>query len=215
MLGLFTIESVNCHLETKGNCGNELASFLDQALLQQSLFFTDFEAILTNEPFTSLPYTFISYQKSLPDNIQVTFAEESLQYFLQTADGQKFAVGTEGSVVNLAKNESNLPEIQINKSAEDLLSSKKLSPEIHGAIAALLNSLHKQNLSFQDIKWHSTNEIEFFLTTGQKIILDAENPSQAIEKLKLILDSTEIEVIEKPIEAIDLRFEMPVLRTSE
>lgn len=214
-LKFFTLNSVSCYLEDKDSCGQDLTTTLDKTLLQQSLFFTDFETVLTSEPLASLPYTLVSYQKKLPNQIQVTFVEETLQYFLRTTDGQRLAVGTEGSIVNLAQNDGQLPEIQINKTHEELSANKKLNPEIHNALAALLNSLYKYQLSFQNIEWNSANEIEFSLKTGQKVILAAENPQHSIEKLQLILDSAEIKTIEEPINEIDLRFEMPVLRTSK
>ncbi len=211
---LFRTSHINCTLITGEPCPENLSTLLSN-LDGTSLFFTKFESVLAGEPYSKEPYTLSSLSKNLPSTLNLTFKQEPLLYGLRFSDGATELIGKEGTVIRL----DNLPEIamvEIEAQRQDFFESEdRIIPYYHNVFAGLINSLYKYELIFQNITWKNNYEIRVDLVGHPTAITSENDPIGDMEKLKLLIPSPPYNSVEEEIVEIDLRFDMPVLRTRE
>lgn len=208
-------KSVECYLDSNVSCPAELTSLLEQSIINRSFFFSDYENIIAREPMASLPFTLSSYKRKLPDKLTLIFKNEPLLYKLVTKDGSSLLVGTEGTIINNTTDNIELTQVLVYEDMLNILNGNKVAPKLQKSLAAVIESLHAEGVNVKEVSYQNPQDIRLKLNSSQVAILDDTDPEGAIKKLKLILSAPEITAIDEPIEEIDLRFKMPVLRTSK
>jgi hypothetical protein len=211
---LFRINKIVCTLEDGRQCPNNLQRQLDN-MIGTAVFFTKYEALLVAEPFASEPYTLVSHNKILPDTLSVVFRPEPLLYGLKLDNGNTYYVGEKGSLMNISGNPDTNSIHATGPEEQFLTDHNTINPHFHSLFATTLSALAKHQFELSEISWQSPTEIKLKLRNAPDAIMDESNPALAVEKLALLLNSKNLEELEGQISVIDLRFEMPVLRTGQ
>lgn len=215
LVPMMKTKSVECYLDSNASCPAELTSLLEQDIINRSFFFTDYENIVARAPLASLPFTLSSFKRNLPDKLTLTFKNEPLLYKLVMEDGSSLLIGTEGTIINNATDNNELTQVLVYEDAATIFSGNKVTSKLQKPISAIVESLHAQGVSVESVSYQNSQDIRLKLSSSQVAILDDTDPESAIKKLKLILSAPEVTAIDEPIDEIDLRFKMPVLRTSK
>lgn len=214
-LALFKIQSLNCQVGNQP-CPTALQTELETNLLGKSLFFTDFNRVLSkNSSFSE--YTLVNSTKTLSGQLGLYLTDEPTLYQLKLATGEVKLISTQGRIKFSSPTQNDhAPTIDISTATGPTsltsLESLQVPAEFHQPASQLINSLYKHEFPIQNIEWHSATEIKF-LIQEVTVILDQTDPEADIAALKQILQSAEVANLEKPVWEIDMRFDLPVLRT--
>ncbi|MBU0974693.1 hypothetical protein KKD03_03260 [Patescibacteria group bacterium] len=200
---LFKINVINCQV-SRINCKPELYQKLE-VLKGKSLFFVNLDRELSKNDICTETILLQNFQKQFPGTILLEFSEEKVVYQLNFEES-KLYISEFGNILPSSQNVNDLPEVSWNS---------KLSSESHAEILKILNSVNDSNLIIEKITRLSDKEIVIYIKDNPKIIIDEEVIDSKVGILVTLLNSREIKEYEEPIEEIDLRYNLPVLRTTQ
>ncbi len=204
ILGLLVrIDTIDCRiLET--NCSPEIYEKLE-SLKGKSLFLVNFEKTLNENGFNSETILLQDYQKKFPGTVVLRFTEEKVSYQLEFEDSTLF-ISEFGNILQNNQDVQDLPKVNWNS---------QLSNEVHLEISKILKSLSETDLKIEKITRKNSKEIIIIIRDHPPIIIDDETIDKKLAILDTLLKSREIEEYEEPIKEIDLRYNLPVLRTTQ
>lgn len=209
----FTVQKIDCVLTDGSECPDELKTQLD-VLKDSSMFFTDYTHTLSQNSSVSQPYSLKKISKRLPATVITTFAsEQSLvllhqpaSYHVISATGKAFPQ-TEEAAASL----SHLLLVETNQS---LISDNIVTSEFLTTMIEIIKSTEEFGLPIEKITWVDKSTIRLSMKERQEqAIIDSESPTIELQRLFLILQSTEYQNLSESKQELDLRFTMPVLRT--
>lgn len=210
----FRISHISCHIE-EGQCGAGLTEQLNDRLATKPLFFTDLEKELELIKIDEAHYSLDRYEKNWPNHLAVWLTQEVERIRISTNEeaGQHFIlVASPGKpVVEIALE---YPQTE-------------LTPYDKSIIVAFVQSFLASELELQSIEWKSKEEIVAQVLNPQpidssfsstvKVVSDEERASYSGSDVKKIFEherSLSENEENQIIRSIDLRFNLPVLRTS-
>jgi hypothetical protein len=189
---LFRVSTIDCQISEK-NCSPELYQDLE-TLKGKSFFFVDLNIDRLE-----------SYQKKFPGTLILNFNEEKLSYTVKFKE-EIFYISELGNILENNQDTNNVTEVILNK---------EFNKNVHIKLLKIINITNKDNLRVKKIIWNSDQEIILEINNSPKIILDIEAIDIKTNILEILLNSREIKEYEEPIQEIDLRFNLPVLRTTQ
>ncbi len=184
-----------------------------QNLVGKRIFFTDTrhtaEAFLLDQP-----YTITSIQKSLLGEATVTVEQHTPTYLLQTLDTVQFIVFENGQVKKGAINETDLPLYTVFFASAENITNNYFEPKRHTPLLQLTKDLEKSSLKVSALSWKEERLLQITLENSVLVYLDPTLLVNKVATLTAVLASPEFQELQNVTE-IDLRFELPVLRTRE
>ena len=199
---LLKINVIHCQISNM-NCNPELYSKLE-VLRGKSLFFVNLDKELSSNGLELKTLFLKEYQKKFPNTIILNFNEEKALYQLEV-EGNRSIISELGNTLQSNQKNEQLPQVVWNN--DD-------TPD-HLKIIKIINSAKNNNLKVDKIIWENNKEIIIKINSSPKIIIDTETLNSKIDMLGILLTSREIKDYEETIKEIDLRFNLPVLRTTQ
>lgn len=209
----FPISHIECQYVADGNdnlsCPGEVVSHLDQ-LKHRSLFFTDFTSSLADLQLEQ--YSLQVTHKTLPGTLTVAVEPAPPLYLLaSTQQPEVYTINTAGFATTHV---SDLPLPEIKLMAQGiLLTETQLDQELHHQLQAIISGIAQLQLEVQLVRYYSPDYIEVQLPDFPPAIVDQASLSQALPKLAVLKNRLDLNSIDTGIKEIDLRFDLPVLRT--
>jgi hypothetical protein len=208
------IENVLCRTTTDTACPDEQE--LSQ-LQSASLFFVDFtqqETVVTYAAKHNM--TIKDYDLHLPNTIILYFEENSHAYSLELETGEIFTVTQAGTTKILRDTELRTDaHIQLRESESFLQdNSLTLPAPLHAFLLEFSKATDATQLSESQLTPHE-DFIEIHTNGSIRAFLPYEQPKQKVAQLEQILVSQSLTTLNEPVREIDLRFDLPVLRTQQ
>lgn len=208
------IENITCFI-ADDVCPEEIQNQLS-ALKGSSFFFTNsIEAasqLIVEAPIYSVEHI----QKEFPNKITVFLSRENSHYKLsiyQQDSSEEYYFGASGIALP-SKDVST--QLVVNWRARDIpIENEKINSEIHSKLSAVANELRNAEIESATLEWISDSEILLEIKSEPPFIFDAETLQTQVQKIDTILSAREVDEFESQIKEIDMRFDLPVLRTVE
>ncbi len=214
-VGFYKVSSVSCSLEKMGEvtkCPEQLSNQIN-VLKGKSFFFTNFTDKISKLEETNSIYLLKSIDKKLSGEIQVTLEQETIIYLLDL-ENETYLLGNSGKVLPQQASET-VPKI-IWQNNQPILENNQVNPKYHTVLKNFTQSLSNQQIDKPiNLYWTSDSEIILEIESKPDFIFDIQTLETNIKKIGTILEAREIDEIEAPIQEIDMRFELPVLRTTQ
>ena len=207
------VSTVTCSINDQ-TCPETLIDSLEK-IKGESLFLTNFDTTIpTLVEDQTIIYTGIA--KSLPSTILLTFTTEQPSYLLQSQE-KSYIVYQSGLVRSEVPfdTDDSIPSFQLSFPIEKVTQTGSIQPEVHAQMQELNASLYKSGIRLQNSTWETTDEVTLTLSTGETVLLSLTDIALQVEKLSILLSSSEIQSLPKEITEIDMRYKFPVLRTAE
>ena len=207
------VSTVTCSINNQ-TCPETLIDSLEK-IKGESLFLTNFDTTIpTLVEDQTIIYTGIA--KSLPSTILLTFTTEQPSYLLQSQE-KSYIVYQSGLVRSEVPfdTDDTVPSFQLSFPIEKVTQTGSIQPEVHAQMQELNASLYKSGIRLQNSTWETTDEVTLTLSTGETVLLSLTDIALQVEKLSILLSSSEIQSLPKEITEIDMRYKFPVLRTAE
>lgn len=204
------VGQVQCQLVPEGNCPGTLQTSL-QSLQGNFLVLTSFE-----EKVTSLPippgYALVESKKKLPNTLQLTFQKESALFQVRCVDcPEPLLIGEHSH--RLHPQDSPVPTFDMPYTTTELVTDQTLHQIYFQPLSQIVLSLYKQGLIFQNGKWNSPEEVRLEVADKPELIVSTEAIDHQLAVLAALLSGDSLDQIPEPVREIDLRYNMPVIRT--
>jgi hypothetical protein len=205
------VNSIECLLENNP-CPESLVQIAN-SLKNSSFFFGDFEKTLRNNQNSQTIYILENLQKIFPNTLKLNFKQEQVKYAI-IIEAEKQYVGESGLVL-LNQQNQNAPLIIEWKNNQSILENNILDKEYHAIFLSASKSLEKLSVKNPQITWKSDEEIILKIDSLPPLIFDKQSIQTQIKKVDTIINARELDEIEAPIIEIDMRLDLPVLRTRQ
>lgn len=205
------VTKVDCTVESS-ECPPELAEH-SKILKGSSFFFGNFEKKLHENLLENNVYLLQSVTKKLPGTIVLTFEQEEIEYSLQF-EGETKYVGKSGTII---PNNSQPQDVLLIewKTDQELIKENRVQNKYHQLFLTITQSLTRTSQEQKKIIWNSDSEVILDIPGRPLFIFDSETIETQIKKVDTIVNAKELDEIEEPILEIDMRFDLPVLRTRQ
>lgn len=209
---LFRIKQIECQLEQQP-CPSEIASQFEQ-LYGNAIYFFDGSQI--DSALQTTPTFYVArYQFKLPHTLHVSLRQQALAYTLTTMTKEKsLAVTTDGRITTTVPSTSQIvvevPDAEWSKLSEETT----VDVGLHTTLTTALRELTELNLPIYQLVLIDTQTLALYLPEKPTIILDATQISSSVARLKLVLAELEVNPMPTQVQEIDVRYKLPVLRTS-
>ena len=206
----FVITKIICEFE--GSPGKSI-DCNNKDLLGKSLFFTNLdnssEITVSNE--TDIEKLFIkSFQKKLPDTLIFTVSPRPPLYRFVEKD-RAFFVETDGDI---RQDSSGIEITTVYSQLDKVVSSDEfMVEEIHQLLSELIWALIEKKIQVKKIDYYDQNAVVVDLEKYRAIFHGDGSISNQVLALSEILNNVDVGSIDASIKEIDLRFDMPVMRT--
>ena len=211
---LFLIFSRVLHIEcklTQYNCTPELQEKVN-ILKSTSFFFGNYEKKLEQNNFSKSIYILESVKKKFPNTLVITLKQEQVAYSLLLNEETKY-IGESGLL--LPSQEEDKKNVRFDwKNEKSLVIDNQIIPEYHQKFLSVAQTVNQKSIENVHFVWNSDQEILLELPNQPLFIFDSDTIETQVKKVDTIISAKELEVIAEPILEIDMRFNLPVLRTS-
>lgn len=209
----FRVSKIECEIESKP-CPSDIATKLD-LYKGRSLFFTNYEEIFTKETTDHPIYQIENIQKKLPGKLFVSLKREPVLYkiilFNDQQEKSEFSFGN--SAVEIP-NSSNQEKLAVEwKENYSPITNNLVEPNIHVGLVSLSNELQNMQIDQALLIWNTDSEIRLLIPDKPDFIFDIETLQTQSKKIDTILSSRELDEFKDSAQEIDMRFDLPVLRT--
>lgn len=205
------VNKIDCFV-ANNTCPQELIE--NSTILKgSSFFFGNFKEKLHENLLENNIYILQSITKKFPGTLILKFVQEEIEYSILLNNETKF-IGKSGTLIpnNSETKDDLVIEWKIDNS---LIEENKVNGEYHKLFLVLARFLGQTTRQSQRIVWNSNEEIILDIPGKPQFIFDLETIETHIKKVDTIISAREIDEIEEPILEIDMRFDLPVLRTRQ
>jgi hypothetical protein len=204
-------KNIECQIEDKP-CPLELTESLD-TLKKSSFFFSNVSKNISDTQSKDSIYILESFSKKFPNTLELVFKQEDLKYSLLVSD-KIFNIGESGiTIPNKTSNKESISivwQTDTNPVKDNVVINK-----YHTIFLHIAESLSAASLDNVTIIWVSDSEILLEIPNQPLYIFEQQTIETQIKKVDTIINAKELEEIEEPILEIDMRFNLPVLRTRQ
>lgn len=207
---IFSIKHIECQIINQESCNTQLIESL-KPLTNQPLFFKDYVHVLQMSQTINQPVTIVSIKKKLPDTLYITFQLEPAVYSITKSD-TKNIVSESGKIFQGVADASNIFSVE----TEQELSTEQgfVFPDVHHTVLTIITTAKELKLPLTKLSWVDKSTIKLSMENREELyIVDSDSPRLQLHKLSMVLKSSEYREIAEPKLELDLRFNMPVLRT--
>lgn len=205
--GIFNVREIDCTVE-ENPCPEEISNQLS-SLRSKSYFFTNF-ADETHTLLGNGTYSVLEARQVHPWKIEIKLTQIGTQYQLVGENGEKNIVLPNGKTepgenMSLAQISTQDPKAYITNSY--------VHEDLHKALSILVQELQTTAIKWKSITVESPQKILIELETNQRVIIDTTLTSGQISLIPQIVAHSAVQELTPGIKEIDLRFNLPVLRT--
>jgi len=206
------IQNISCQTTTSETC-----SAVDQLsqLKNSWVFFTNISehpVVTTYAQKNNL--TLVSYKIYLPHTVLLIFAKNPRAYTLELHAGKIYSISKSGTA-ELLSEFSESPTIRVTTALSLLSESGSILPQhLHTFLLQYTDNLSVIALLPTSLTLYETFA-QLESQDGVQILISYENTERKMRQLEQILQSQAVTALDKPLQEIDLRFDLPVLRTRQ
>lgn len=212
---IFTVQAVECQLSDGSNCPDELTSQIDM-LKTNPMFFTDYAHILTQNSTVAQPYSLQKISKRLPSTLRTTFAAEQPLLLLHQTGSYHVISASGKAFTQTEETAANLSHLLLVETNEKIIQNNIVTSDFLSTMNVVVDSIDEYLLPIEKVTWVDKSAIKLSMKERQElIIIDSESPAIQLQRLFLILQSKEYENLPESKLELDVRFTMPVLRTTQ
>ncbi|MDA1079328.1 MAG: hypothetical protein O2840_01400 [bacterium] len=208
------VQTITCVTTSNDFCPNEKDL---EEVKNERLFFSDFmanEVILAYAAKHDLRFS--TYQLRLPNTLQLSFEENPMAYQVESDTQERFAVSQIGTAKPLHDLEPDTNKLVIVQIPETYLQANTLVlPENLHLFLLELTTAEYARLNKMLVVVPKSDFIELQIDSGMRAFLPYEQPKQKLKQLQQIVLSESLTELTEPVREIDLRFDLPVLRTQQ
>ncbi len=208
---IFTpITHIECEIE-QDICTPELQEKVN-ILKGSSFFFGNFEKKLEQNKFSDSIYIIESVKKKFPNTLKIILKQEQVAYSLTINEETKY-IAKSGLI--LPKQDENRKIVQFDwKNEKPIIADNQTITEYHQKFVSIAQTLNQKPIENVKFIWKSDQEILLELPSYPLFIFDKDTIETQVKNVDTIISAKELEEIVEPILEIDMRFNLPVLRTS-
>jgi hypothetical protein len=209
----FTVKNISCSV-VEGACPDYIQAEFN-SYKGKSIFFTDFWKAGQQISQFAPSFQLSAVNKRMPNTVEIVFTSAKPVYQLLMKNNQLWIVDEVGTII-ADQADPQLPTISSQLGDDfSLQINERLPTELHQGILSLLDGLAKHRIEYAKLSLTSGNEISIELTDGKKVLILISDVPLAMEKLNFLLNDFNFATIKEPIKVVDLRFQHPVLRSTE
>ena len=98
---------------------------------------------------------------------------------------------------------------------QELIAENRMDEDTLSTVRIIIDTIEELSLPINQLTWLDKSTIQLSMIDRSEIaVIDSESPRLELQRLSLILQSKEYQALSEPKKELDLRFTMPVLRTS-
>lgn len=215
---LWPIQKIECQLSANKPCPEILSKSLTK-LRQKPLALTDFRKELTELPGLPSGFVLEKVSKKLPNTLTLVFLEESAGFQIKCDDCQEvLLIGDKRHTLQNRSGNNNLElkTFKISKEFDEIIENGELKKTYFDPIDKLIKIFSTSELDFQEGEWVSADEIHINLNNLPTAIFSAQDIENQFSALDLIIKKNALSQTGRDssqFKEIDLRYNMPVLRT--
>ncbi len=206
---IFKIKQVNCQLNSL-SCPAPLEDALAD-FQGKSLFFDNIEQRV--QALNLELYQLESVNKSLPHTLNLVFLPKKNSYLLLKDQTQLLVVAENGVALDQEVTQK-LPEIKIEGWPNEVINGHQVDPVLHQTISQLILELELHQIPTSNITVFQPTFITIELPENRIALIESEQIKTQIKRLAAILQEYDFNSSDTPIKEIDVRFKLPVLRTT-
>lgn len=206
---VFKITHTQCRLDNQA-CPSDLETTIAN-LHGQSFFFSQLENEVQNQ--TTQFYQLQTVTKTWPNQVQAEFSLKTANYLLSTNSQERYVVAETG-YAQLNANPPDLLEIK-NLFYPQAVTDHQVEPELHQLATRLISASNTHQLKLQQVVIYQPDHTRLLINSHLQALVQESDLETQIAKLSVILTELDLNTIDLQIAEIDLRFELPVLRTSQ
>lgn len=197
------INEIECQV-SNNNCNPEIYQKLE-SLKGKSIFFINLEQELNQNGMESEAILLNEYKKVFPGKLVLKFSQEKILYQFEFEGNSSF-ISEFGNKLNNNQNKNNLPTVDWNA---------PLDNEIHRKITLIIYNIDTERFPISKITRKNEDKTVIEIHNNPEIIIDDKSTATKLELIQTLLESKEVKEYKQPIKEIDLRFNLPVLRTTQ
>ena len=205
----FKVKTIFCQ---KGDfvCDKKEILLFNQAI-GQNIFLLKTKSLAEKICKNSPDYKEVLIKKKLPDQLMITIVSRSAFALLEAGLGKKMVIDEEGYILSDGDLTVNLPRVLVRVLPTP---GEKISDEKTLQALKLIKLLEGSFLSFKKIDGISKSDLTLFLSQGLIATFSAQKDLVTqVDSLQYILRHSRME--DSKIQAIDLRFQKPVLKFAQ
>ncbi|NCN06425.1 MAG: hypothetical protein GW946_01100 [Candidatus Pacebacteria bacterium] len=205
---LLRIQHITCSIEKTEVCSTEEL----YKLRGTSIFFVNlYQNTSIAEYERAHNIALKSYHISLPQTLEVDFTRKPELYTVLLNDTDRYSISDSGTAKLLTGSNENT-DIQVITPTLFTEQNTTILPIYHHFLVAYVKII-KQDKELPKRVLFETEFVELQLSSGGVAFLPYEHTQEKIKILQHILDSQALSTLPAPIKEVDLRFDLPVLRT--
>lgn len=214
LVDVWRIESVQCLAE-----GQEVDEICEQlsTLENSSLFFTNLQqsVLFKNTLKNKQGQVFqpVNWKKILPNRLIITFKKEDPEYFLVTKQGQ-YLVNDQHSLT-AADSEFDLKVVEVSAVYSELIHDQnRIDPNLNQNILSLIAELDKTDAKWEKIILDQQHSQIAFDNYVYIFGFEQLEPKRMAIQIQLLEETIADTFLPEQVKEVDLRFELPVIRTT-
>ncbi len=220
---VFVIRTIGCQLSDRTPCSQEIYEQFTH-LRNRSVFFLDLQSYVTQSLTPLYPVSLAEYHIFLPDRLEMVLDVETPLYQLVVTptellnqspkNNQMLIVSQRGLVFDFDHQpHHSLPIVYLPHTS--MTEQQKPQSQVHQILENIIQLTKQLDLNLEQIKWHDELTIELKLNHHQEIfMIDSLETNKQLQQLSVLINAPEYQTISQHKQEVDLRFELPVLRTS-
>lgn len=217
-LDFLKTKNIECRLTNEETCPDSLSA-KTQTLGQKALFFGNFKKTFIEDQQLALAFKVIKIEKYLLDRVVIFFEPIKLSYLLKI--GEKTYLVTDSAVVLDNQSQiASLPKVSLGQKSTDLYFSQAadlttVRLKFHQEILAVIQALNQEQINFDQLVYFSPHQVSINTNQGIEAIINTQEAAVNASRLRIILNSKQLESLDLANFIIDVRFSLPVLRNKE
>jgi hypothetical protein len=215
-LAMLRVQNVECAIAGQ-ECPQEVVNSL-QALKGKSIFFINIQKELNEKNLVPEFYVYSTFKKTLPGALTVNFTQERPLYKLVVQE-ESYILGQSGVFLPQNDKDQFFPMIIWQEDVGQVIDFDgvigKVEINQHNMFLRVAKNLEANNLQNAIITWKNEDEIFLEIKNKPRLVFDKTSLQTKLDIATTILNSRDLINFENSVKEVDLRYNLPVLRTSQ
>lgn len=206
------VHDVTCQDDRQQECPTEVVSQL-HSLKGQSLIFANIETQTSSLLAETPTHRLKTIQKLFPDTVVIELESQQLLYQLKLLGQSEYRTVTDTGSVIVGGRTDGLILLVVSADLWDAWQSAGMvDPFVQESLSKLPLLLAESGIQTEALVLIDAQTLVMYLPNNQTAIIDTAELPGDLARLTVILDELQSQPLEQPIEEIDVRYDLPVLR---
>lgn len=207
------VKQVTCTVRAD-RCSSELSQQLEK-LYGQSLFFTDLTQLSSQLLESEIGYRVQAVSKEWPDQLSVQLEPQQVVYQLRLLGQDQFVSVTDLGWLIAQPQRNDVPLLIVTPEVWSSWQARGEVPlTLHEQFQGIPASVQHESLIITHWVLVDEQTIVLYLPTDQTVIIESASITSDLHQLNLLAKGVDWSVFSSPIQEIDLRYNLPVLRVT-